>query len=608
MEESKRQTLKTREEIAEDYKWDLSQLYEDDNSWEEEFNQIKGRVSEMEKYQGKLGESADTLLAGLNLSMELNRILEKLYSYAARKNDENTTVNKYQGMKARIQALYSNFASITSFMVPEIIQIPIDKLQSYLAEKEDLKLYQHYLDDIMRQKSHYLSPQEEKIIALAGEVTQSPSNIFGMINNADIAFPTITGEDGEEIEVTHGRYIDLLKDKNRHIRRDAFKAYYSSYQELENTLSMTLSSNVKKNIFYRKVRNYEDALEASLAGNKIPVEVYTNLIDTVSKHLDSMYKYIDLRQEALELDQLHMYDLYTPIVKDVEMKVTYEESQEIILEALKPLGEEYLKVIEEAFESSWIDVYENKGKRSGAYSASCYDAHPYILMNYTDSIDNLFTLAHELGHAMHSYYSNQTQPYLYADYSIFVAEVASTVNEALLMQYLLKTTEDEEKRKYILNYHLEQFRGTVYRQTMFAEFEKSIHDLSEQGQALTPELLAKEYHDLNQKYYGQSIVVDDEIDIEWARIPHFYYNFYVYQYATGFSAAITLSQKILEEGQDAVDKYLNFLKSGSSDYPIELLKQAGVDMTTPDPIEKALKVFEELVEEMKELVLAVSNV
>ncbi len=598
MSVAQQQSLATRGEIEQEYKWDLSALYESDQAWEEEFNEVKKEVPKIAEYQGMLGKSGEDLLAALDFSMGLSRVLENLYNYAARKSDEDTANNTYQAMRARIQGLFSEFSSQISFMVPEIIKIDPKRLEEFLANLEDLKLYKHYLDEIMRQKEHYLSQEEEKIIALAGEVTQGPENIFGMINNADMVFPSITTEDGQEIEVTHGRYVELLKNNNRHLRRDAFKAYYSSYQELNNTIAKTLSSNVKSDIFYAKVRKYKSSLEASLDGNNIPVEVYNNLLETVSENLNAMYKYVDLRKKSLECSDLHMYDLYTPIVKDVEMKVSYEEAQDIILEALKPLGEDYLDVIKEAFADNWIDVYENKGKRSGAYSSSAYDSHPYILLNYNDNIDNLFTLAHELGHAMHSYYSNQEQPYIYANYSIFVAEVASTVNEALLMQYLLDTTKDESKRRYILNHYLEQFRGTVYRQTMFAEFEKLIHDIAESGQALTPDLLSEKYHQLNEKYYGKNITVDKEIDIEWARIPHFYYNFYVYQYATGFSAAVTLSQNILEEGQPAIDKYLNFLKGGSSDYPIDLLKTAGVDMTTAAPISSALQVFDNLVEEM----------
>ncbi|WP_027340703.1 oligoendopeptidase F [Halonatronum saccharophilum] len=602
MSNEERKTLPKRDEVDEKFKWDLTSIYGSDQKWEEEFNKVKEEFPKIQEYRGKLGESAAKLLEGLKFSDGISRKLENLYNYASRKSDEDTTNNTYQGMLSKVQGLYNAVGSASAFIVPEIIQIPKEEIEGFLQEEEGLQIYKHSLDEILRQKEHFLSPKEERLLALAGELAQGPANIFGMINNADMAFPSIKGEDGEEVEVTHGRYVELLKNKNRHIRRDAFKAYYSSYQELENTIATTLNSNIKRDLFYMRARKYNSSLEAALDGNNIPVDVYNNLIKVVSDNLDSMYRYIDLRKRSLGVEELHMYDIYTPIVKDVQMKVSYEEAQDILMKALAPLGEEYLSLLERAFSESWIDIYENKGKRSGAYSASSYDAHPYILMNYTEDIDDLFTLAHELGHALHSYYSNEEQPYIYADYSIFVAEVASTVNEALLMQHLLETTEDEEKRKYILNHYLEQFRGTVYRQTMFAEFEKLIHDKAEEGVPLTPELFSKEYLDLNRKYYGDNITLDEEIGIEWARIPHFYYNFYVYQYATGFSAAIALSRQILEVGEEAVEKYLNFLKGGSSDYPIELLKTAGVDMKSPEPIQEALDEFSKLVEEMKSLV------
>ncbi|MCK8817631.1 oligoendopeptidase F [Natroniella sulfidigena] len=597
-----KQGLPTRDEIAEEFKWDLTAIYESDQKWEEEFNQVASRISEIEAFQGQLTESADKLLAGLELSTELNRSLGKLYTYANRKSDEDTANSEYQALLAKVQGLQNQLSSATSFMVPEILQLPTEKLESFMEQEEGLQLYQQNLDDIMRRKEHFLSPEEERIIALAGEVAQGPENIFGMLNNADLDFPTIEDENGEPVQVTHGRFIELLKRDDREVRKSAFEAYYNLYQGQENTLAETLSTNIKKDLFYMRARNYSSSLEASLDGDNIPVKVYDNLLQTVEDNLEYLHDYMELRKRTLPIDELHMYDLYTPLVKDVEMKVEYEEAKEIILNAFEPLGADYLEVVEESFEENWIDVYENKGKRSGAYSASAYDAHPYILLNYTDQIDDLFTLAHELGHALHSYYSNQNQPYIYANYSIFVAEVASTVNEALLMNYLLETTEDEEKRKYILNHYLEQFRGTVYRQTMFADFERLIHQQAEEGQALTSDLLSELYYELNQKYYGEQIVVDDQIAIEWARIPHFYYNFYVYQYATGFSAAVALSQQILEQGEEAVNRYLEFLQGGSSDYPLNLLRQAGVDMESSEPIEKSLAVFSELIEEMEQLI------
>ena len=414
-------------------------------------------------------------------------------------------------------------------------------------------------------------------------------------------FPTIIDEEGEEVRITHGRYIDFLMSKERRVRKDAFTALYSKYGEFINTFAATLNTNVKAHIFYARARNYNSALEAALSSDNIPVSVYTNLIDTVKENLDAMHKYVSLRKEVLELDELHMYDLYVPLVKELDIKIPYSEARETILQGLKPLGEEYLRILEEGFNSGWVDVYENKGKRSGAYSSGCYGVHPYVLMNYTDSLDNMFTLAHEMGHALHTHYSNENQPYVYADYKIFLAEVASTLNEILLLHYLLENTEDVLKKKYLINHYLEQFRGTVFRQTMFAEFEKIIHEAAEAGQPLTAEFLNETYHRLNEEYYGPDIVVDQDIDLEWARIPHFYYNFYVYKYATGFSAATALANMILEEGEPAVKKYLEFLKSGDSDYPLNILKRAGVDMSSPEPISSAIATFRDFLKRYEEL-------
>lgn len=458
------------------------------------------------------------------------------------------------------------------------------------------------LDEITRQKSHVLSAQEEQIIAMAGDIASAPSNIYGMINNADIKFPCIKDENGQEVELTKGRYISFLESSDRRVRKDAFHALYSSYKKQKNTLAQTLSSSVKRDIFYSKVRKYSSSLEAALDEDNVTLDVYDNLISTISNNLEPMYKYVALRKRMLGVDELHMYDLYTPIIKDVKMEVPYSKGVELVIDGLKPLGDEYERILREGFKGGWVDVYENEGKTSGAYSWGCYDTHPYVLMNYQDDVSNLFTLAHEMGHALHSYYTNQEQPFVYSGYKIFVAEVASTLNEALLMEYMLNNTQDKKEKMYLINYYLEQFRGTVYRQTMFAEFEKIIHERAEAGEPLTPELLCNIYRDLNRKYYGPDIVIDEDIDMEWSRIPHFYRNFYVYKYATGFSAAASLAESILKEGQPAVKRYIDFLKGGDSDYPVNLLKKAGVDMTTPDPIIKAVKTFERLVEELDGLV------
>ncbi len=591
-----------RTDIDINYKWNLDTLYASDEAWEEDFKKAKSLSKEVKKYKGQFSNSSKTLLEVLELQDELSRITNNIYTYAKMKQDEDTRNSTYQALTDRATGLMVEAEESLSFIVPELLMIEDEKINSYLNETKELMVYSHYLDNIMRKKKHVLTPREEAILAQTGEISNSPENIFGMLNNADIKFPTIKDENGHEVEITHGSFIPLMENKDRRVRRDTFKAFYDAFSNFKNTFASTLSGNVKKNIFYSKLRNYNSALEASLNENNIPVEVYHNLIKTVGDNLSSLHKYVGLRKKALGLEELHMYDLYTPIVKDVDMKIPYEEGKEIVLKGIGALGDEYTSIVQEGLDSRWVDVYENRGKRSGAYSWGTYDSNPFILLNYQDTLNNVFTLAHELGHSLHSYYSKKNQPYIYGGYSIFLAEVASTTNEALLMDYMLKNVKSKEEELYLLNHYLEQFRGTVYRQTMFAEFELAIHEYVEKGESLTADWLCQTYKALNVKYYGSDIVVDDEIAIEWARIPHFYYNFYVFQYATGFSAATALSQKILNEGESAIQKYIGFLKSGSSDYPINVLKGAGVDMTTPEPIEKALKLFGEFVDKMEELI------
>lgn len=593
--------LPLRSDIDSQYKWRLEDIYATDDDWEKDFEKVREMMQKLDVYRGNLVSSSENLHQGLQLIMEINEILDRLYAYSHMRSDEDTSNQKYQALNRRAQALATEIASAVSFMVPEILTLSREKVEEYLNENEGLKLYSHFLDNILREKDHYLSEEEEKILAMASDVARGPGNIFSMLNNADLVFPTIIDEEGEEVRITHGRYIDFLMSKERRVRKDAFTALYSKYGEFINTFAATLNTNVKAHIFYARARNYNSALEAALSSDNIPVSVYTNLIDTVKENLDAMHKYVSLRKEVLELDELHMYDLYVPLVKELDIKIPYYEARETILQGLKPLGEEYLRILEEGFNSGWVDVYENKGKRSGAYSSGCYGVHPYVLMNYTDSLDNMFTLAHEMGHALHTHYSNENQPYVYADYKIFLAEVASTLNEILLLHYLLENTEDVLKKKYLINHYLEQFRGTVFRQTMFAEFEKIIHEAAEAGQPLTAEFLNETYHRLNEEYYGPDIVVDQDIDLEWARIPHFYYNFYVYKYATGFSAATALANMILEEGEPAVKKYLEFLKSGDSDYPLNILKRAGVDMSSPEPISSAIATFRDFLKRYEEL-------
>ncbi|KNF09511.1 oligoendopeptidase F [Gottschalkia purinilytica] len=594
--------IKERKDIDETYKWDLSSMYSNDEEWEQDFDKLKQLSKDIIKYKGEIVKDSKTLLNVLKLKDEISRTIDNVYTFSKMKLDENTTNNKYQSLTDRASSLIVEIEENLSFITPEILSIEEDKLREYINSEKDLKIYEHYLSEIVRKKEHVLSSQEESIIAQVGDLASSTENIFSMLNNADIKFPKIKDENGTEIEITHGNFIPFMENKDRSVRKNAFKGLYDTYNKFRNTFATSLSGEVKKNIFYSKVRKYKSSLEASLDQNNISTKVYDNLISTVHDNLDLMHRYIKLRKKMLKLDELHMYDLYTPMVKDIDMKINYEEAKKIVLEGLNPLGEEYLNVVKEGYNSRWIDVYENRGKRSGAYSWGTYDSDPYILLNYHDTLDNVFTLAHEMGHSMHSYYSKKTQPYIYGGYSIFVAEVASTVNEALLMEYMIKNAKNKEEKLYLLNHYLEQFRGTVFRQTMFAEFEKIIHDKVESGAALTADSASEIYKELNEKYYGKDIIIDEEIAIEWARIPHFYYNFYVYQYATGFSAAIDLSQKIINEGKSAVDRYISFLKSGSSDYPTNVLREAGVDMTKPEAIDNALKLFKKLLEEMENLV------
>ncbi|SDM59736.1 oligoendopeptidase F [Fictibacillus solisalsi] len=601
MAQTKSKSLPKREELPLQDTWDLEAIYATNDKWEEEFSEVKRLLPEVKQFQGKLGESADTLFQFFQKQDELTKKLGKLYTYAHMRYDQDTTNSFYQGLNDRASNLATQVGSSLSFAVPEILSLPEETIDSYIKENKDLGLYKHALDEINRQRPHVLSQEEEALLADVSEVTASPSTTFGMLNNADLKFPVIKDENGEEVEVTHGRYIRFLESGDRRVREDAFRAVYGTYDKFKNTFASTLAGTVKKDNFFARTRKFDSARQAALNDNNIPEEVYENLVQTVNDHLHLLHRYVDIRKRALNLDELHMYDLYTPLVQDVKMDVTYEEAKKLVLESLEPMGEEYKNIVKEGFEKRWIDVHENAGKRSGAYSSGAYGTMPYILLNWQDNVNNLFTLTHEIGHSVHSYYTRESQPYPYADYSIFVAEVASTCNEALLNHYMLNKTKDKQEKLYLLNHHLEGFRGTVFRQTMFAEFEQAIHVRAANGEPLTPELLTQIYYDLNVKYFGENVVIDKEIGLEWSRIPHFYYNFYVYQYSTGFSAAASLSKQILEEGESAVSRYIDFLKAGSSNYPIEVLKKAGVDMTTSKPVEDALKVFEEILDEMESL-------
>ncbi|MFC5712492.1 oligoendopeptidase F [Thalassorhabdus alkalitolerans] len=600
-EEKKNNSLPKREDLPIETTWNLEDIFSTDEEWEKEFNHIKELLPDLQEYKGKTGESAEQLYGLLVLQDKIAEKLGRLYTYAHMRSDEDTGNSYYQGLNERASSLASQAGQAMAFIVPEILNVPEDKINDFLEEKKELQVYAHALDEINKNRPHVLNESEESILAQASEVTSAPGNTFGMLNNADLKFPSIEDENGEETQVTHGRLLTFYESENRRVRKDAFKAVYETYGKYKNTFASTLSGQVKRNLFYANVRNYESARQAALSNNNIPEVVYDQLVETVNEHLHLLHRYVSLRKKVLQLDEIHNYDLYTPLVKGVDMKISYEEAKEHVVNGVQPLGEEYVSKIKEGFENRWIDVYENEGKRSGAYSSGAYGTMPYILMNWQDNVNNMFTLAHELGHSLHSYYSRENQPFIYSDYTIFVAEVASTLNEALLNDYLLKTIDDKDKKLYLLNHFLEGFRGTVFRQTMFAEFEQIIHEKGKNGEPLTPDLLNETYYKLNEKYFGEDITLDEEIGLEWARIPHFYMNFYVYQYATGYSAATALSKQILEEGEPAVERYLEFLKSGSSDYPIEVLKKAGVDMTSSEPIKEAMSVFEDTLNEMEKL-------
>lgn len=589
---------KKRNEIKDEFKWDLESIYKNEDELNKDFEKIKNLLEDMKKYKGILGDSEDNLYQTLSLYEQISRLSENIYVYAHMKQHEDTANTKQQSLAGKSDMLSTQIGTITSFMIPEIISIDKDKMDKYLKCYK-LKPYKKLIEQILRKKPYTLSPKEEEILAMSSDVANVAENAFDMLSFADIKFPEIENEKGEKVRVTHGNFSKFLQSKNRKVRKDAFENMYDTYNKYKNTFAATLEGSIKREIFYAKARNYDSAIHASLFEDDINSSVYDNLIEVISKNMNTLHKYLKLKKEFLGLDEIHMYDMYTPLVEKLDIKIPYEQAKEIILKALKPLGDEYLELIQKAFDESWIDVYENEGKKGGAYSWGSYDSHPFILLNYKDDLNSLFTLVHELGHSMHSYYSRKNQSYIYSHYKIFVAEVASTLNEQLLMDYMLKNSKSEDERLYILNYYLEQFRTTVYRQTMFAEFEKIIHEKSENQEALTNEAFCNIYYDLNVKYYGKDVCVDDQIAMEWARVPHFYSNFYVYKYATGFSAAATLSHNILSGDFEALDRYLEFLKSGGIEYPLKQLKKAGVDMEDEKSIQIALDTFKELVDELE---------
>ena len=589
-----------RKDVAPENLWAINDLYATDDDCRKDLARLKALAEELSGYVGKLGSDAATLLTYLTKVEEAMLLLNNTINYAARKNDEDTRVGTYQELNGMAMSTYVQLQSATAFETPEIMAIDDETLERFYREEAGLEKYRRYLFNIRRHKDHVLTPAEEKLLAAAGEMMQSPDDIYSKFADADLTFPDVVDKDGNKHHLTQGTYISYMESSDRVLRKSAFEQNYSTWGAYRNTFASILNAQVKSLQFNADARKYGSSLEAALDGTNVPVSVYHNLIEAVHQNMDKMYRYVDLRKKLLGVDELHFYDLYTPLVTGVDKKIPFEQAKQTVYNALAPMGDYYRSILKEGFDNRWIDVYENVGKRSGAYSAGAM-VHPYVLLNYTGTLDSQFTLAHEMGHAIHSYLSNKNQPTVYSDYVIFVAEVASTCNEALLMQYLLDRTTDRKERAYLINHFLEQFRTTLYRQTMFAEFEMILGNLNLQGVALTAERMCEEYKKLNHLYFGDGIVLDDQIAYEWERIPHFYYNYYVFQYATGYSAAIALSRRILKEGESAVKDYLQFLSGGCSKDPIDLLKGAGVDMSTPEPVNQALALFGDLLDEMEAL-------
>lgn len=597
----------TREEQERKYPndtWDLTTIFKNDEAFEEALKEVEGYLGKEEQFKGHLADSADTLCDALALEDEIGTKLEKVYVYAHLKQDQDTSNDKYTGFESRAHQLIIKISSAWSFLVPEILQIDEDKLQSFIETNDNLKRYEFDLKLINEKRPHILDAEQERLLTEAQDALSTPSNVYGMFSNADLEFEDAVDKDGEKHPLTQGTFIKYLESDDRELRQSAYNNLYKAYGAYNNTLGSTLAGEVKKNVFNARTHNYKTARERALSNNHIPEEVYDNLVKTVHKYLPLLHRYTKLRKELLAVDELKMYDLYTPMVKDVKFEMPYEEAKEWMLKALEPMGEEYLDVVKEGLNNRWVDVYENKGKRSGGYSSGAHLTNPFILLNWSDTVSDLYTLIHEFGHSAHSYFSRKHQPSNSSDYSIFVAEVASTCNEALLSDYMNKHL-DDERRLLLLNQELERFRATLFRQTMFAEFEHKIHQIEEAGEPLTATRMNDEYAKLNKQYFGDVVETDDNISKEWSRIPHFYMNYYVYQYATGYSAAQSLSHQILTEGKPAVERYINeFLKKGSSNYPIEILKNAGVDMTSPEPIEQACEVFEQKLDTFEKLMKA----
>ena len=590
----------SREEIDSKYKWDLSSMFPSDEAFEAGLEELKAYCPKLLAFKGKISTSSQALLEFLQLEDQMNLLLYKIINYAERKSDEDTRVAKYQAYVANATSAYTQVGEATSWFAAELLAIPAESVEKFYAEVPALEFYRRKLNKILNQREHTLSAEEEALLARAEELAVQPTNIFSMFDDADLTFEDAVDSEGKTHKLTSGSFVPLLMDADRVLRESAFKQLYNRFGEFRNTSAAILTSQVKNLQFFSSSRKYASSLEAALAENEIPVEVYNNLIDAVHQNFPAFYKYVDLRKRVMGLDELHFWDVYTPLVDDVDMKFTYEEACDLIVKALAPMGEEYVSLVKKGLESRWVDVYETPGKRSGAYSAGGKGMNPVMLLNFQGGLDDVYTLIHEMGHSLHTYFSSHNQEITYSDYSIFVAEVASTCNEALLSHYLLEHETDPARHAYILNHFLEGFRGTIYRQCMFAEFERDINQMNADGVALNAEVLSERYGKLCAEYFGPGIELDEEIKLEWSRIPHFYYNFYVYQYCIGFSAAIALSQRILSEGEPAVKDYIGYLSGGCSKTPIELLRGAGVDMATPDPVNAALKYFGELVDQLEQ--------
>lgn len=587
--------IRTREEIPKDSKWDVKKIYGSLEAWEEDFHRLKDMVPKLNKFQGKMSEAKE-LRDYLDLDERVSRLCEKLAVFAHLRADEDTTNTTFQTLKNRIFTYIAEIKSTQAFFIPEILSLSEETINREIHELPELQVYKFMIDNISKMKPHTLNKDQEEMLAAVSDCLDAPSNIFNMFTNADMTFPVIKDEEENNVELTEGNYVKLISSRNRRVREEAFKALFNTYDKYKNTIATSLTSSIKSFVFQSKTRKYRNSLESSLKPNDIPLNVYDNTINTVNTHLDSLHRYVKIKKKLLNLNDIHMYDLYVPIIQAPKEHIEFEDAIKMAKEGIKPLGEEYLKIFDEGIREGWIDIYENKGKRKGAYSSGSYDTMPYILLNYNFEYHDVSTLVHEMGHSIHSFFSQKNQPYVYSNYTLFCAEVASTTNENLLIRYRINTEKDDLKRLYLINQELEQIRTTVFRQVMFAEFEKTTHESIEKGNSLSSDDLKKIWHELNVKYFGSDMIVDNEIDIEWARIPHFYSDFYVYQYATGYAAANSFTKAILEEGESAVERYKLFLRSGGSDYPINILRNAGVDMMTPKPLEDTIERFNALLD------------